>query len=128
MIFAFVYSYEGLGLKEIRNFLDKSHPEVYEYLPEPNIELPKTPKAWIGNVCATLLQDKFAKWIKRQVDARHKKVTVKKDILIRMDPELAEIFRKSTAVSSMSFQLSEFHNHILLYNKQRSISKPSTGW
>jgi hypothetical protein len=36
--------YDGLGVKEIRQFLDVHHPEVYEYLPEPNLELPKTPK------------------------------------------------------------------------------------
>ena len=36
--------YDGLGVKEIRQFLDDEHPEVYAYLPEPNLELPKTPK------------------------------------------------------------------------------------
>ena len=38
------FRYEGLGIKEIRKYLDENHPEVYAYLPEPNIELPKTPK------------------------------------------------------------------------------------
>ena len=36
--------YDGLGVKEIRQFLDDKHPEMYEYLPEPNLELPKVPK------------------------------------------------------------------------------------
>lgn len=36
--------YEGLGIKEIRGLLDVQHPEVYAYLPEPSLELPKTPK------------------------------------------------------------------------------------
>ena len=30
-----LYRYEGLGVKEIRAFLDEYHPEVYDYLPEP---------------------------------------------------------------------------------------------
>ena len=54
------YRYDGLGIKQIRAFLDEHHPEVYAYLPEPNLELPKVPKEWLGNVCATLLEDKFS--------------------------------------------------------------------
>lgn len=59
-----VPQYEGLGIKEIRQFLDENHPEVYAYLPEPSLELPKTPKQWIINVVATILQDEFSKWVK----------------------------------------------------------------
>ena len=54
----------GLGLKEIRNFLDNGYPHVYQYLPEPEMELPKVPKEWVGNVIATILQEKFSKWVK----------------------------------------------------------------
>ena len=54
-------------MKEIRKFLDDHHPFVYKYLPEPNLELPKVPKQWLSNVCATLLEDKFSKWVKDQI-------------------------------------------------------------
>ena len=91
-IFLFVYRYEGLGVREIRQFLDSNHPEVYQYLPEPNLELPKVPKQWLGNVCATLLEEKFTDWVKFQVEARHDKVSIKKDIMIQLDPEMARIF------------------------------------
>ena len=80
-----VFRFEGLGIKEIRQFLDQHHPEVNAYLPEPNLELPKVPKQWLANVCATVLQEKFSDWVKVQVEARHKKVAVKKDVLITMD-------------------------------------------
>ena len=53
----FICRYEGLGIKEIRDFLDNNHQEVYEFLPEPSLELPKTPKQWVANVCATVLED-----------------------------------------------------------------------
>ena len=96
--------YEGLGVKEIRTYLDEQHPEVYAYLPEPSLELPKTPKQWIANVCATVLHDEFSKWVKDQVEARHDKVSVKKNIMIQMDPEMERIFRQSTAVSSKCTQ------------------------
>ena len=38
------YRFEGLTIFDIRNYLDQNHPEVYLYLPEPNLELPKVPK------------------------------------------------------------------------------------
>ena len=92
--------YEGLGVKEIRQFLDEKHPEVYKYLPEPNLELPKVPKQWLANVCATVLHEEFSKWVKAQVAARHAKVIEQKNLGIMMDPEIAAIFQASTAVSS----------------------------
>jgi hypothetical protein len=95
-----VPQYEGLGIKEIRQFLDEVHPEVYDYLPEPDIELPKTPKQYVVNVVATILKEEFSKWVKLQVWARHEKVAVKKDVMIQMDPEMLAIFQASTAVSS----------------------------
>ena len=68
--------YDGLGVKEIRQFLDDKHPEMYEYLPEPNLELPKVPKQWLANMCTTVLKDSFTKWVKQQIKARHAKVMV----------------------------------------------------
>ena len=68
--------YDGLGVKEIRQLLDEKHPHVYEYLPEPNLELPKTPKQWLANVCQTVLKESFSNWVKDQVKARHAKVMV----------------------------------------------------
>ena len=57
------------------------------------MELPKTPKQWIANVCATVLEDLFAKWVKAQVDKRHQKVAVQKDLMIDIDPEIARVFQ-----------------------------------
>ena len=56
------------------------YPDVYDYLPEPDLELPK--------------------WVKEQVENRHEKVADKKDIMIKMDPRIADIFQQSVAVSS----------------------------
>ena len=78
----------------------ENHSHVYQYLPEPELELPKTPKQWIANVCATVLEDLFAKWVKKQVDARHEKVAVEKNLMIDIDPEIARVFEQSKAVSS----------------------------
>ena len=50
-----LHRYEGLGVKEIREFLSLKYPDVYDYLPEPDLELPKVPKAWLANVCASVI-------------------------------------------------------------------------
>ena len=80
--------------------MDDNFPEVYEYLPEPSIELPKTPKQWVCNTCATVLGDDFTDWVQLQVKARHERVLEQKDLAIVMDPKMAAIFNASTAVSS----------------------------
>ena len=83
--------------------MTESHPEVFDYLPEKNIELPKTPKQWVCNIIASVIGEPFNKWVAKQVDHRHQKVAVAKDLMIKMDPEIARVFRDSQAVSSKSF-------------------------
>ena len=63
--------YEGLGIKDILKFLTEKHPEVFDYLPEKDLELPKTPKQWVCNIIASVLGERFNKWVAKQVDARH---------------------------------------------------------
>ena len=98
--------YEGLGVKEILRFLDDNHPNIFIYLPEREIELPKTPKQWIGNVISSMLGDRFNSWVQQQVNLRHDKVADKKDLMIQMDPDIAKVFLESKAVSST---FSSFH-------------------
>jgi len=38
--------------------------------------------------------------VKQQIENRNRKVAVEKNLLIEMDPEVAEIYAASTAVSS----------------------------
>ena len=58
------------------------------------------PKQWLADVCATILKEKFNTWVKEKCDARHMGVVGKNNLNIQMDPEVAEIFKKSVAVSS----------------------------
>ena len=45
--------YEGLGIQDIANFVN-TRANVLPFLPDGK-ELSKTPKQWIGNVCASVL-------------------------------------------------------------------------
>jgi hypothetical protein len=88
-----LHRYEGLGVKEVLSFLKDNHQQVFDYLPEPKLELPKTPKQWICNISASIIGEPFNKWVRQQVEARHEKVSVKKDLMIKMDPEIAKVFK-----------------------------------
>ena len=127
------FRYEGLGVKEIREFLDDDYPWVYEYLPEPNLELPKVPKQWFANVCATLLKEKFSQWVKHRSDNRHEYVAEKGDLNIEMDPEIADAYNKSNAVSSkcipqpMILKIMGQLINLMFYSLQGSLRKSLQG-
>ena len=95
--------YEGLTLNDIADFVTK-HANVQPYLPDGK-EIQKVPKAWIGNVCATILGDTFTKWISSQVEERNKKLLVEKGLAIEMDPKIAEAFYASTKTSGKFISL-----------------------
>lgn len=59
-------------------------------------EIPKLPKQWIANVCATVLKDTFTNWVKERVKERNEKIVLKQGLAIEMDPEIAAAFHAST--------------------------------
>ena len=79
--------------------MDSKHPEVYAYLPEPSLELPKTPKQWIINFCAAVIGKPFREWVAAQVEERNALMSQKKEMMIALDPQMAAKFNASTHVS-----------------------------
>ena len=59
----------------------------------------KLPRQYIANVIYTIVGPPFAQWVKAQMEKRNDKIKAEQDLLIDMDPEIAEIFRKSQSVS-----------------------------
>ena len=92
--------YENLTIDAIAKFV-APYNAVGHYLPEPS-EIPKLPKQWIANVCATVLQDIFTNWVAKKVDERNEELVVKKKLAIEMDPDIAAVFKKSTKTSGKS--------------------------
>ena len=89
--------YETLKLEEIYAFM-KTKQTCHQYFPIQK-EMVKLPKQWICNVLYTCLGDAFANWVKDRIEARNKKVTMEKNLLIDMDPAVAAAFSNSNAVS-----------------------------
>ena len=62
-------------------------------------EIIRLPKQFIINVAYSIIGDPFKQWIHAQIQARNLKVTKEKDLLINMDPMVAQAWHGSTAVS-----------------------------
>ena len=63
-------------------------------------ELHKVSREWIYNVVATVLGTVFTDWVKDLIDDRNEDIRDKRKLDIELDPDVAEAFRASTAVSS----------------------------
>ena len=48
----------------------------------------------------TVIKDPFGQWVKQQIEERNRRIAVDKNMLIDMDPEIAEAYAASTAFSS----------------------------
>ena len=68
------------------------------HMPIPK-EIRKVPKQWIINIAYSVLGEGFAAWIKTQIEERNTKVTVEKNLMINLDPDIAAAFNASTDVS-----------------------------
>ena len=89
--------YDGLFLSNLAEFVQK-YPEVVNYLPIPKDQA-KLPKQWLVNIIYTIAGDDFAEWVKAAIDERNQKVTVKRDLMVNMDPQIAAAYDASTHVS-----------------------------
>ena len=92
--------FEGLSIKEMLEFAEQfENGRTLIALPEPKKEIEKLPRAYIANILYTEIGDPFEAWVKNRVEIRNAKVTQLKDLAIKMDPEIAAIYQRSTAVS-----------------------------
>jgi hypothetical protein len=92
-----VPQYEDVTVEKITTWISNM-PDCHPYFPIWK-EIAKLPKQWIVNVAFTVLGAPFRQWIRQAIEERNRKVTVKKDMDINVDPQLAAAFRASTAVS-----------------------------
>ena len=75
------------------------HADVLRYLPDPQ-DIDKLPRQFLLNVAFTLIQKPFVEWVHSVCSERHERIAEKKDLLIKMDPEVHRAFMASQAVSS----------------------------
>ena len=71
---------------------------MFDYLPIKK-EIKKLSRGYLGNVIYTVIGDQFNEWVNMRVKERHQKFKEKKEMMIHMDPEIAQIFLQSSSVS-----------------------------
>ena len=96
--FIMVPQYSGLAIKHMLSFAAR-YPIVAESLPAVEGEILKLPRQYIANIIHTQVGQPFSDWVDQQVNARHEKVADTRNMMIELDPEIAEAFKASTAVS-----------------------------
>ena len=90
--------YENLTLDKMWQFA-ADHPEVNRYLPADE-DKDELPRSWVVNILFTVLGNKFAKWINKQMEARNKQRLKDQNKEAVMLPKFAASFRTSTDISS----------------------------
>ena len=89
--------YDTLKVEAILNFL-KDHKSTFKFLPDKE-DLHKVPKQWLVNIVYSIVQEDFSKWVRKLIESRNEKLVSEKDALLEMDPQIAEVFARSTAIS-----------------------------
>ena len=89
--------YEGLKVECLLEFT-KYYPDVMKALPIDK-EIKKLSRQYLGNVIYTVVGKPFSDWVDSRVEARNLKVKEGHDMMIDMDPDIAQIFAQSTSVS-----------------------------
>ena len=82
-----VPQYKSLSVEKILEFI-VTQPDIADFLPD-DIDLAKTPKQWIVNVCAAVVGEPFKTWVSLQVEDRNEAMAEKREMMIAMDPIMA---------------------------------------
>jgi hypothetical protein len=94
-----VPQYEHLTVEHFLDFA-RRFPQVMMCLPVVEKEVKALPRQYIINIMYTVLGGQFSDWVDERVNARHDGVAEEGEMYIELDPEVAEIFRNSRAVST----------------------------
>ena len=69
-----------------------------KYLPQEG-EIKKLGKNYLVNIVYTVVGEQFKTWARERIDERNQRVAIDKDLMIDVDPAIAQAFNVSTAVS-----------------------------
>lgn len=96
----YVPQYEGLSTKDILAKASEC-PEVADYLPDERDHKRMT-RQWFINVIFTVMKEPFRQWVLDQIKTRNSELGSKRNLMIEMDPEIAQAFQNSVNISSKS--------------------------
>ena len=86
-----VPQYENLAMQKILDFLAQ-YEEMHHHMPAETHEIAKLPRGWVVNVGATVVGQPFVDWVSKRIAARNSEMAKDRNLLIKMDPQLAAAF------------------------------------
>lgn len=86
-----VPQYENLSMSKILDYLSQ-YEAMHQHLPSEEHEIAKLPRNWVINVGATVVGQPFIGWCAERVLKRNREMAKNNNLLIRMEPKLAEAF------------------------------------
>ena len=90
-------NYEGLATNDVLNFSLK-YDKCRAIWPVMR-EIGRLPRFWVVNITATAGGSDFEDWAREQVTRRNVRLMEKRQLYVDMDPDIAEAFKQSDAVS-----------------------------
>ena len=94
----FAPQYKGISIEAVLEQVQQ-FPEMEQYLPDRR-DWHRLPRGWLINLFHSVVGRPFAQWVGSAIDERNEKLTVKQDLLIEMDADIADAFLKSKSFSS----------------------------
>ena len=70
-----------------------------KYFPDDEKEFKKMSRKYICDIIHSVIGEPFTSWVKNMIDERNEARKLKNEMNIALDPEILEIFNKSTTVS-----------------------------
>ena len=77
----------------------QNYPDMHQFMPSERREIVKLPREWIINIGATVVNVDFLNFVRQAIHRRNQELEQRRNLLIKMDPQLANAFRNSTSVS-----------------------------
>ena len=93
--------FEGLYIKDLLAWASLwQNGHILQYFPLIEKEIQKLPRSYIACVIYSCADADFKAFVDQQIKRRNQKVAEEQQMFIQMDPEIAQIFADSTAVST----------------------------
>jgi hypothetical protein len=103
-------------------------------LPDEPREIEKLHRDYVSTVIYTIVGKPFSDWVEMKIKARNSDLEEKQDMNVHLDPEIAEILKNSTSISTSKgisnslfkvrknykYVLMDHSNFILIYSNQPS--------
>ena len=86
----YVPLYKGLSVDDLLKKAEET-PAITDYLPDKR-DIPRLPRQWIANVLYTVIGQPIIDFVNKNIKERNDRVAENRNLIIELDPAIAEAF------------------------------------